>query len=373
MENNGQEILKRFNIWRILWPVLIGILATVGYILYKDLVAGDGEVRTALANVQWSGRSLLWVLLGFVMMVGRDASYIWRMRMLSDKKMSWRSCFDVIFLWEFSSAMSPSIVGGSAFAVFMLIKEKISAGRSTAIIFITIFLDEIFYLLILPTVLLVVGTDNIFAPLRVVGEGAHTSGIVAFWIAYGAIFIYTLFLANALFINPEGAHRWIKKICLTRFFRRWKRKGFKLADELLISSKEFRSKPFRYWLDAGFATLCAWMSRYLVLNCVIAAFSVAGLAFKDHVIAFARQAVMFVVMLVSPTPGSSGIAEFIFTEMLDDLTPLGLGIALAALWRLITYYPYLLIGFFILPRWLRRVYQDETEDAVAPQPEAVKP
>lgn len=75
---------------------------------------------------------------------------------------------------------------------------------------------------------------------------------------------------------------------------------------------------------------------------------------------------MFVMMIISPTPGSSGVAEFIFSELLQDLTPVGLGIALAALWRLISYYPYLLIGVLVLPRWLRRVTR------TAPEPEAVE-
>lgn len=366
MEENGQDILKRFNVKRILWPVLLGILATVGYILYKDVIAGEGEVRKALEEVRWTRNSFFWVLVGFLMMFSRDFAYIWRMRLLTDKKLSWRSCFDVTLLWEFSSAMSPSIVGGSAFAVFMLIKEKVSAGRSTAIVFITIFLDELFYLTILPVVLFFIGTENIFSPLKAVGEGATTGAIYTFWGAYFLIMVYTIFLAYALFVQPYRAHRLIKHICMTRLFKRWKRKGFKLADELLISSEQFRSKPLGYWLKAWVATISAWMSRYLVLNCVLAAFSVAGLSFMDHVVAFARQAVMFIVMLLSPTPGSSGIAEFIFTELLEDLTPVGLGIALAALWRLITYYPYLFVGFFLLPRWMRRVYPEQPE----PQPVA---
>ena len=159
-ESNNSDLLSRFRITRIIWPVLIGIIATVGYIFYKDVIAGDGEIRKAISAVEWTGNSFLWVFAGFLMMFIRDIGYIWRMWILTDKKLSLRAAFEVTLLWEFFSAMSPSVVGGSAFAIYMLIKEKISAGRSTAIIFIAIFLDEVFYLLVLPPVCISYGARS---------------------------------------------------------------------------------------------------------------------------------------------------------------------------------------------------------------------
>ncbi|MDE7073647.1 MAG: flippase-like domain-containing protein, partial [Odoribacter sp.] len=61
------------------------------------------------------------------------------------------------------------------------------------------------------------------------------------------------------------------------------------------------------------------------------------------------------MMLVSPTPGGSGFAEFVFTEYLGEFLPgAGVAIAMAILWRLVTYYPYLLAGVFIVPKWVSR-------------------
>ena len=58
----------------------------------------------------------------------------------------------------------------------------------------------------------------------------------------------------------------------------------------------------------------------------------------------------------SPTPGGSGVAEYAFPLFLGDFIPDGLETALGLLWRLLSYYPYLFIGFIILPFWIRRVY-----------------
>ena len=65
---------------------------------------------------------------------------------------------------------------------------------------------------------------------------------------------------------------------------------------------------------------------------------------------------MWVILLVSPTPGGSGVAEYAFPIFLGDFIPPGLETALGLLWRLLSYYPYLFIGFIILPFWIRRVY-----------------
>jgi len=64
-------------------------------------------------------------------------------------------------------------------------------------------------------------------------------------------------------------------------------------------------------------------------------------------------------MLISPTPGGSGFAEYVFTRYLGEFIPVDaalLGsvvIAMALLWRMVSYYPYLLIGAIIFPRWIK--------------------
>ena len=64
---------------------------------------------------------------------------------------------------------------------------------------------------------------------------------------------------------------------------------------------------------------------------------------------------MWVILLISPTPGASGIAEVAFAGFFRDLLPAaGFIAAVAILWRLLTYYLYLFIGVITLPRWLRK-------------------
>ena len=68
------------------------------------------------------------------------------------------------------------------------------------------------------------------------------------------------------------------------------------------------------------------------------------------------------MMRVAPTPGGRGFAEYIFTNFRSGVIPVGAAIQIgtaavsALLWRLVTYYPYLIMGAVILPRWLRNSF-----------------
>jgi hypothetical protein len=76
----------------------------------------------------------------------------------------------------------------------------------------------------------------------------------------------------------------------------------------------------------------------------------------DQILIYARQLVMWVILLISPTPGGSGIAEYLLPKFIGEYMN-GFGDEIAFVWRLISYYSYLIIGALVLPIWLRRIYK----------------
>ncbi|MEO0899009.1 MAG: lysylphosphatidylglycerol synthase transmembrane domain-containing protein [Bacteroidota bacterium] len=357
---NQSELVKEFRLHNLIWPILIGV-AILAYTIYQIIDETNRTGRNPLEDLSLTGGFFLMVGLAVICMAARDVGYIWRMKVLTDQKLSWRSSAEIILLWEFGSALTPSVVGGSALAVFMLMKEKVSAGKSTAIIFITIFLDECFYILIFPLVLLFVEYDVIFGPARDLQVfGFSLEGY--FWAAYLILSTYTMFLAFALFVNPAGTNRTIKRIFQWKRLNRWAEGASKLADDLATASREFRSKSFGFWLNASLSTFFAWIGRYLALNCILAAFAI--LNFSEHVTVFARQVILFQFMIVAPSPGASGFAEGTFYPLFREFISGGGSIVslMTLLWRFATYYPYLLIGVVLLPIWLRRVYGKRKEE-----------
>ena len=117
---------------------------------------------------------------------------------------------------------------------------------------------------------------------------------------------------------------------------------------------ELKGKPIAFWAKAFGATLFSWTARFWVVNFLILA--VGTLTFNEHMMVYARQLVMWVIMLISPTPGGAGVAEYMFTQFLGDYITDGFPGVVALLWRLFTYYPYLFIGVLVIPGWIRRVY-----------------
>jgi uncharacterized protein (TIRG00374 family) len=285
----------------------------------------------------------------------RDVGYMFRLRTLSDKKISWRNIFDDIMLWEFSSAITPSVVGGSGVAIFILSKEGLKVGRSTAIVMITAFLDELFYVVMVPLLFLFAGLNLFPETIPTVDVFGSTFGIKqVFWMGYGFMVCLISIIFFGIFISPKGFKGLLVLIFKLPFLKKWQKAASETGEEVITTSDELKGKPVLFWVQTFGATALSWTSRFLVANFLLMAFT--SLSFADNIMVLSRQLIMWVIMLISPTPGSAGVAELAFGSFLSDYTPVGLTIVLAVLWRLFTYYPYLFIGAIMLPKWVQRVY-----------------
>lgn len=327
----------------------------VDFKLDKEFVtAKKGEYRIKsniefLEEINWTTKTFLFLGLAVVFMIFRDVAYMWRIKTLTSNQLTWKSSFFVIMLWEFASALSPGVVGGAAVAMFILKKEKIPLGKSTAIVIITAMMDNLFYILMIPLVLIFVSPENLFPNQS---NFDKSIGII-FWTGFSLIFLVCLFLFLSIFFFPNFVKGLLTVIFKIPFLKKWKSSASKTGQEVASASKEFRKEKFSFWFKSFFATLLSWTSRYLVINCVLAAFLSIG--FKEHVMIYAKQLVLWLFMLISPTPGASGVAEYAFGELLGDFSSSTvLIVALALIWRLISYFPYLIIGAFLLPRWIKR-------------------
>jgi len=351
MADNQKKILSIFQFKRIIIPIILG-LGVATYLLFRNF---DPEV---FQNINWRWQSFFWLFFALALMATRDFAYMYRIRLLTDKKLSWRKSFDVIMLWEFGSSVTPSIVGGSALALFIVNREGINFGKTTAIVFTTSLLDELFYVIMVPIVVIIVGTNNLFLSNSSFGFlNSNFGSFGIFIIGYIFILVLISIIIYGIFINPRGLKWLLIKIFKFRFLRRWLISAAKTGDDLIVTSREMRGKSIWFWLKAFGSTFISWTARFWVVNVMILAF----LSVDNHFLIYARQLVMWVILLISPTPGGSGVAEFIFSDFLGEFIIPGLVPGLALLWRLMSFYPYLFIGALILPGWLKRVYSQNTK------------
>lgn len=328
-------------------PITIG-LAVVGYMLSREF---NPE---AFAQIQPTWRSALWVLVALLLMFGRDLGYTLRLMTLAGGKIPFGRAFRVIMLWEFTSAITPSAVGGTSVAVVYVNKEGLSVGESTAVVMATSFLDELYFVIVFPIMLLLVGQARLFG----VDSALERELMLFCWTGYSIKLGWTLLMAYGLFVNPRGLSWLISKVFSLPLLRRWKQGAQRAGGDIVTSSEEFRRKPFSFWLKAFGSTACSWTSRFGVVNALLLAFFAVG----EHLVIFARQLNMWIIMLVSPTPGGSGFAEYVFKQYLSEFIPLeaaavgGVATAFALLWRLVSYYPYLFIGAVLFPRWVAQKF-----------------
>jgi uncharacterized protein (TIRG00374 family) len=283
-------------------------------------------------------------------MLFRDLGYIIRLRILTNYEFGWIKSLRVIMLWEFTSAITPSAVGGTGFAVIFVNKEGMGIGRSSAVVMATSFLDELYFIIMFPLLFLLINPEKLFL---VHGSLSFANEFFYFAvIGYTIKLAYVILLSYGLFRNPRGLKKLLVGLFKLRFLRKWRYKAAKAGTEIIESSVEYKNKPFGFWIKAFIATAFSWTSRYWVVNAIFLAFFVV----EDHALLFARQLVMWIMMLVSPTPGGSGFTEFVFNEYMGDFLPAiaGIAIMMATLWRLITYYPYLIVGSFLVPTWIKK-------------------
>jgi len=353
MAKRSSPIRQLMSPGKIFIPIGIG-LAIVAYFIINDY----NEQKQALSAISWTWTSTMWFAVALVMVALRDLGYMIRIRILTDNKLNWRQAFDIIMLWEFASSITPSVVGGSGVAIFIVNRENIPLGRSTAVVMITAFLDELFYVLMVPMVLLIVGLDNLF-PVSMQKEffGYMLGAREIFIVGYVFILLLISVIWLGIFKFPNAARALIIRVFSVSFLKRWKKGAEETGNDLVITRAELKTKPFSFWVKAFVATFLSWTARFWVVNFLILSFTIIDISLLDHFLIYARQLVMWVILLISPTPGGSGIAEVAFSGFLQEfIAPAGLAISIGVIWRIISYYPYLLMGAIILPRWIQRVY-----------------
>ncbi len=354
MQTTDSDIAKKIRPRRIILPIVTG-LGIVFYMLYKEF---DIDSFKAF-NLTWT--SVFWIFIAFLCMAARDIGYVIRIKILSENRLSWLQAIRIIVLWEFTSSITPSAVGGTSLAILFVNKEGIKVGRSSAIVMATSFLDELYFILMFPAILIFMNPHKLWT-LTGTSENIQSGLMWIAFIGYGIKLIYFIVLSYGLFKNPRGLKWLIMKFFKLHILRKWRHDANEAGTDIIRNSAELKKMPGSFWVKTFGATFISWTARYWVVNALLTAFNRSGYSMGEHFLIFARQLVMWIMMLITPTPGGSGFAEYIFSKYLGDFLPFaGVAVAMAFLWRLISYYPYLFIGAFFVPKWVTKHFVNKAK------------
>lgn len=330
------------TLWRIVLPVALGVGVAI-WLFKRDIDSAT------LQSIVFDSRTVVGLCLALLFVFGRDFGLAWRFHTIAAGDLTWRRAWRTDIMCAFTSAITPSVVGGSALAIFYLNREGIKLGRATALTLTTLFLDELFFVVFCPVILLLLPWDDLFGMPGVdsAGSDLFLGGVkVVFWLVYAGIVIWTTILYFAIIARPDGSKRVLLRIASWRWLGRWRESIVGMADNMEATSAWVKGRSLRWWAEVFGGTVLSWFSRYFVVNALFWAFvpSASGL------LVFGRQFVVWVVLMVSPTPGGSGISEWLFANYYGDLIgDLGVAAVLALVWRLFSYYIYLIAGVSLLP------------------------
>jgi uncharacterized protein (TIRG00374 family) len=309
---------------------------------WREMRDGIPDEPLTLANHWW-----VFVLLVILFTLLKDFSGMYRLRVMSGMPLKFRQLFRIRMLYEFTSAVTPSAAGGSSLEVLFIHREGVKVSRATSMTILALFLDEMLMIILFPLLLLVIPYHELFT-----SEGAFQYGYLwAFLIGYALKFIWVTILFIGLFCKSTIIVKIIGLIFKLKFLRKYKMRGLRTALEIRNCALEIQHEKIGYWLRMFVSTAGIWVLRFLIANAAIMIFN--PLSGADNLMCFARQYILNIIGIIVPTPGGSGFAEVMFNDFLAEYISQKVStMVITPVWRISTYYYYLIAGVIILPQWL---------------------
>ena len=259
-----------------------------------------------------------------------------KLRYLADKEIGWMASMRIALTWDFASAVTPSTIGGAPVATYAMTREGIKLGKSSAIVLYGVLLDQFWYALAVP-ILILAGFYYQVLPPEIGFVGNLTMVMI-----YCGLLLYGGFLTYGLIVNPSSMKKVVNWVFKWPYLNRFSERMSTEAESLEGYSYALRKKPLNFFLKAFFFSTMSWLCRVALPVIVI-----LSLLPGPEVLLVLRSLSMNLAFLIIPTPGGSGGVEGLFAIFLGPLIDRTSFVGLAVfVWRIITYY--ISIGFGII-------------------------
>jgi uncharacterized protein (TIRG00374 family) len=222
-------------------------------------------------------------------------------------------------------------------ATYAMSREGISIGKSTALTLYAMLLDQLWFVVAIP-ILLIAGTYYEIAP-----DSVGTFGEGAMLMIYLTMLCYAGVLAYGVLINPEALKKLASTVFKLPFLRKHRERVEAETDGLVEASRELRSKSIGFLFKGFLISTLGWLARIWVATIVVLSFVPADVAHS-----FLRSLAMHLAGLLMPTPGGSGGLEGLFVLFQGPFMgerDYFIGIAVF-MWRVIGYYVTFAMGMF---------------------------
>lgn len=325
---------------RVLWPVLLSLVALVAVAIftfdYGDYVEAVGSANMWLLMVA-VGSVVLRVILGG-----------WRFRFISGGRLSLSEGIRGQLSWDFFSNVTPSAIGGGPLAIVYISRDAgVRPGDVTAWTIFSMVLDQLWYIIIVPLVLLAsLHLEVIPASVGRVGYGVFLAYLIG-------LMIWVVVFAYATLFNPALLRRITGSIFNIKPLRRFRESVLREMTQLQRRALILRSQPMRFYLVGLLLTVATWSMRYVLILLVVWGIYAPA----DKLLVFLRGAALTLASLGMPTPGGSGGVEGLYVLFFSGLIPTATVAPTLLVWRLLGYYIFIAVGLVLTTRYLHKRLQ----------------
>ena len=245
--------MKKWHLW---------LAASIGLVVIVGMMIREFDVEV-LRRIDLSPRFFLGVVMGVLLFAVQNLMLTLRFRHLCQRKLSVAEAFRINVLCEFTSAVTPSAVGGSGLAFVYLNREGVSMGRSIFTMFAALLADEAFLAIscvllyfCVPSHLLFSLVDGVGISVDATNEWIKGGVQVIFIVSTLIVAVWTAILYLLLLHRPQILGWVLKGCCKIPFLRRFLPKVEKFSEEMTMASEEAKLEGGRFWLQLmGYTSL----------------------------------------------------------------------------------------------------------------------
>ena len=262
------------------------------------------------------------------------------------EKITMYRAFKIVMVNLFMASVTPSGFGGEPARIYMLSEGNLTGGDATAITLGERIIDFIFFAAALPILILLLGLS------------INVEEVKYYLIAVAVILILSAILLIYLIKKEEKIRKKIKKIDkLVKFFVKdaEKRKEIvkKIEDEFGVFSsstvKIFKKRKLHFFL-AFISTMLMWLIDFSIPPLLLMGLGMA----PQWLFLITIQIIVILITIIPISPGGSGLAEFSSFFFYSQRIPAGISGMLVIMWRVITFYPNLIVGLIYTIHYLAK-------------------
>ena len=335
---------------RILWPILLSlvVLAVIGAYTFRP-----GEFQTIIAELNpW--------MLGLALLTVFFRIYLggWRLDYISKGKLGRAGGIRAQLAWDFFSNVTPSAIGGAPFAAVYISRDKqISLGSSTGLMLFSMLLDQLWFALTIPAVL--IGA----LVMDVIPNSLGHVGVVGFMLYFIGMLAWVVVFGYATMYRPDLLQRLAGAVFRIKWLRRFQERVDRGMIQFRERAQMLRSQRPSFYINGMLLTIGTWAARYLLLLFIVWSF----LPSFDQILLLLRMAAMTLGSLVMPTPGGAGGIEGLYALFIGPLLPAALVMPTLLIWRFLAYYLFVGLGIFLSTHHVQKTIRRNRVDAEEPR------